>query len=321
MTNSNSDVILITGGTGFAGSHLVDHLLATGCSNIHVTNYGNNSGHVGGVLPQDQIHSLDLTDFDKTQELFESVKPTQVYQLAAIAAVGSSFNQLSKVINANTEIQLSVLTAVKETCPKARILSIGSALEYRPQKTALKETDALGPVSPYGVSKVAQEMLAHSFHHQHRLDIVSTRSFNHFGERQAPGFVVADFCLQVANLVADDTVENEIKVGNLSASRDFTYVKDIVKAYSLLMNQGKTGEVYNVGSGHSYTIQEILDQLISFTNSEIKVEIDESKFRPVDVPEVLADISKIKRLDWSPKVELDHALKSTFQYYQQTAQK
>ncbi|KUK79922.1 MAG: GDP-D-mannose dehydratase [Microgenomates bacterium 39_7] len=313
--NSNIETILITGGTGFAGSHLVDALLASGQKNIHVTSYGTETGHVGEILPSTQIHPLNLTDFEKTKELFEKVQPTQIYQLAALASVGSSFDQLDTVLSANTQIQLSVLSAAQEVCPQSRILSIGTALEYKPKETALKETDVLGPVNPYGVSKVTQEMLAHSFHRQHNLDVVFTRSFNHFGERQAPGFVVADFSLQVAKLTRSDSASKEISVGNLAAKRDFTYVKDIAQAYILLMDKGKTGEIYNVGSGITHSVEEVLQKLISLSGLNIRVTIDEKKFRPIDVPVVLADIEKIKKLGWKASTNIDEALKLTFNYY------
>ena len=318
MTSSTShnDIILITGGTGFAGSHLVDLLLEMGHKNIHVTSYGTGTGHVGKLLPSSHIHSLNLTDFEKTKQLLASIRPTQIYQLAALAGVGSSFSQIEQVIAINTKIQLSILTAATDICPKARILSIGTALEYQPKETALKETDQLGPVNPYGVSKVTQEMLAYSYHKQHNLDIVFSRSFNHFGERQAPGFVIADFSKQITQLSKSNNGSKEILVGNLEAHRDLTYVKDIARAYVLLMNQGEKGEVYNVGSGVTYSVKEILQKLINLRGQEIKIVVDQQRFRPIDVPIVLADNSKLSQLGWQPKVDINSALEQTLNYYQ-----
>ena len=313
----SAQTILITGGTGFAGSHLVDALLEKNETQVHVTSYGPDTGHVSQVLPADHLHQLDLTEFTHTKDLLEKLQPTQIYHLAALAGVGTSFDKLKQVLDANTQIQLSLLTAVKEVCPQAKVLSIGSALEYQPQDTPLKETDPLGPVSPYGVSKVTQDMLAYAFYRQDNLQIIRTRSFNHFGERQAPGFVVVDFASQIAGLAANQSSgqPHEIKVGNLQAVRDFTYVKDVVEAYILLMEKGEAGEVYNVGSGEGVTIQQILDWLIEFSGKEIHVKIDQEKFRPIDVPKVIAQTDKIKQLGWQPSTNIKQALEQTYNYY------
>lgn len=306
---STQDCILITGGTGFAGSHLVDLLLAQGATQVHVTSYGPSSGHVAEVLPQDNLHSLDLTNHEATLELLHQLKPAQIYHLASIAGVDESFSQAQKIISSNSDIQLSLLSAVAQACPEARILSIGSAIEYQSSDQALAENDRLAPASPYGVSKVAQEMIALWFMQQHQLDIVLTRSFNHFGPRQASGFVVADFAQQISQK------PSIIKVGNLEAKRDMTYVKDVVQAYELLMTKGESGEVYNVGSGEAVSIKELLELMIKFSGHPIKVEIDPKRYRPIDVPKVEANIDKIEEMGWRPTTQLNQALKDTLDYY------
>ncbi len=317
MTESkNSPTILITGGTGFAGSHLVEDLLEKGFSQVHVTTYGETTGFVSEILPQENIHQLDLTQFEKTKTLLAQLQPDQIYHLAALSVVGTSFKQINKVLAVNSDIQLSLLQAVKQETPQAKILSIGSALEYQPQTEPLSESSPLGPVSPYGVSKVNQDMLAYYFYRQSDLNIIRTRSFNHIGERQAPGFVVPDFCRQIA--LIEQGKQNEIKVGNLEAVRDFTDVKDTVQAYILLMEKGAAGDVYNVGSGKGHSIQELLDILTSLSKTEIKVETDPGKHRPVSVPQVVADNSKIKQLGWEPVIMLEKTLERTLNYYRQT---
>lgn len=306
----SNETILITGGTGFVGSHLVDSLLFRGENNIHVTHYGNTTGHVATILPQKNFHSIDLTDAEATSQLFKEIQPTQIYHLASLAGVGTSFDQVNKTLGTNTQLQLSVLLAMLKHCPQAKLLTIGTALEYKPAKQPLKETSQLGPNNPYGVSKVTQEMLSLWFYQQYNLNIVITRSFNHFGPRQAPGFVIADFSKQLAQN------PNEISVGNLDPIRDMTYVTDIVEAYTLLMNQGLAGEIYNVGSGKGYTIRYLLEEMIRALGNKIEIIIDQDRYRPVDVPMVVANIDKIKRLGWQSTTPLEQALKETINYYQ-----
>lgn len=305
-----SETILITGGTGFAGSHLVDSLFEKNQKNIHVTTYGKNTSYVTNLLPNDQIHQLDITNPEDTSALLKKLQPTQIYHLASIAGVGSSFKQINQVLQINTQIQLSLLSAIIETCPKTRLLTIGSALEYKPSLQPLNEADQLGPNNPYGVSKINQEMLSLMFHQQHRIDLVMTRSFNHYGPRQALGFVVADFAKQIA------TNPKTIQVGNLSPVRDLTYAADIADAYITLMEKGTTGEIYNVGSGVGYSVEMVLNELIKLSGKEIKIEIDKERYRPVDVPKVIANIDKIRSLGWQPKISLEQGLKQTINYYQ-----
>jgi len=307
---SAKKTILITGGTGFVGSHLVDALLSRGERNIHVTHYGNTTGHVAKILPQTNLHSIDLTKAEATSQLFKEIQPTQIYHLASLAGVGTSFDQVNRTLETNTQLQLSVLLAMTEHCPQAKLLTIGTALEYKPTEQPLEETSQLGPNNPYGVSKITQEMLSLWFHQQHNLNIVLTRSFNHFGPRQAPGFVIADFSKQIAQ------DPNQISVGNLEPIRDMTYVTDIVKAYILLMDQGIAGEIYNVGSGKGYTIRHILNEMIRVYGKGIEIVIDKDRYRPIDVPKVVANIDKIKKLGWQPVTPLDTALKETINYYQ-----
>ncbi len=313
---SDSPTILITGGTGFAGSHLVEALLNRNHTNVHVTSYGSNPGFVANLLPADHLHSVDLTKFDQTTQLLKKIRPDHVYHLAALAGVENSFDKLKQVLDINTQIQLSVLLSIKEVCPEARVLTIGSALEYQPQETPLAETDLLGPISPYGVSKVTQDMLAYSFFRQDNLQIIRTRSFNHIGERQTPGFVVPDFALQIVELEKKrNTSTHQVEVGNLLAIRDFTDVKDMVRAYITLMEKGKIGEVYNIGSGQGHTIQEILEILIELAQVPISIKTNPEKYRPVDVPKLIANIDKIKELGWKPEIPIKQTLARTINYF------
>ncbi len=303
--------ILITGGTGFAGSHLVELLLRSGETDLHVTNVSDRETFLTTLLPPSSIHRVDLTDKTAVIELIKTVQPTQIYHLASAAAVGSSFSQARNVLESHLSLQLNLLEAVKDYAPQARILAIGSGLEYAitPQlaRTAITEAHPIGPISPYAVSKAMQTLLSNSFAHTYGLDIVMVRPFNHIGERQGLGFVVADFAAQVVAIERGE--QKSLQVGNLAAVRDFSDVKDVVAAYQLLMNSGKTGDIYNVGSGEGHSIQEILDWLVAAAQSPITVEIDQTKFRPLDIESIIADNGKLKALGWQSQ----HALKESVQ--------
>lgn len=305
--------ILITGGTGFAGSHLVEALLKKGHNNIHVTNLSKEAGYLQLLLPPQHIHRLDLTKSKPVYQLIEKLQPTQIYHLAATASVGASFSAEATTLNNNLHLQLNLLQAVRQLVPNCKILSIGSALEYQPQVKALKEVDPLGPVNPYAVSKVIQDMLAYSYAKAHQMNIVLVRPFNHIGERQSTGFVIADFASQIAKI--EQGKQEKIAVGNLASVRDFSDVRDISLGYILLMEKGQAGEIYNLGSGKGYSIQEMLDMLIALAKKEIVVEIDQQKFRPLDTAQVVADNSKIVALGWLATQDIKPTLKRVLDYF------
>ncbi len=312
--------ILITGGGGFVGSHLVEALLAQDQAELHLTTYSASKSFVHQLLPSNQIHQVDLTDQAATFDLIKTVKPDQIYHLAALSAVGSSFEKIRTVIDNNALLQLNLLEAVKQLKPQARVLVIGSAMEYDLTRDyeqfsaeSIDETYPLGPVSPYAISKALQDFLGYSYAQSYDLEVVRVRPFNHIGERQSPEFVIPSFAQQ---LVAIERGEQEaLQVGNLEAIRDFTDVKDMVKAYIILMEKGIAGQVYNVGSGHGHTIQQILELLVEMTQTEVKIIQDQSRLRPSDVPLAIANPAKIKQLGWQPTIELKTTLKRILDYW------
>ncbi|PIR58600.1 MAG: GDP-mannose 4,6 dehydratase [Candidatus Pacebacteria bacterium CG10_big_fil_rev_8_21_14_0_10_56_10] len=317
--------ILITGGTGFAGSHLVELLAGQGNArpDIHVTQYpgSTDSGVVSQLLPTANIHAVDLIDRSAVNQLINDLKPAQVYHLAALSRVGDSFDQADRVIIDNTQLQLNLLDAVRDHANQARLLVVGSAQEYDVQagsRDGLTETDLLGPANPYGVSKVAQDLLSLSYHYAYQLRVVRVRPFNHIGERQASGFVVTDFSQQIVERerrASSGGQPEPIRVGNLAAVRDFTDVKDVVKAYRLVMERGHPGQVYNVGSGRGRSIQQLLDTMISLANADIAIVKDQAKFRPLDVAAIIADNSKVRSLGWQPAIPLEQTLVRVLDYW------
>lgn len=307
--------ILITGGTGFAASHLVEELYKRGEREIHLTSYGDRGEFVRQYVDEKNIHQVNLTDFQATQDLIKQIQPDQVYHLASIASVGDSFEKRKFILEMNTSLQLNLLEALKLYAPTAKMLHISTALMYEASNQAVDEQAAFGPDNPYALSKLIQDMMVYTFVKSEGLNIVRVRPFNHIGERQALGFVVADLASAIAKVEKGE--QDHISVGNLESIRDFSDVKDIVNAYILLMEKGQSGEVYNLGSGHGYRIREILDILLKLAKKEIKVEIDQSKIRPVDLPYLVCDNKKIVNLGWSSNHQIEETLERILNYWRE----
>ena len=180
----------------------------------------------------------------------------------------------------------------------------------------INENCPLNPTDPYAVSKITQDFLALQYFNAYGLKTIRIRAFNHVGPGQSPFFVISAFAKKIAEI--EKGTLNEITVGNLDSKRDFTDVRDMVKAYSLIIEKGQPGDVYNIGSGKSYAISEILNKLISFSKKKIDVKIDKSLLRPIDNPELVCDATKIRKIiDWEPKVPIDKTLEDTLNYWRE----
>lgn len=302
--------ILITGGTGFAGSHLVQALVAQGFNDIHVTSFSGGSEIIEKLIGAENIHQLDLTNKEDTERLIKELQPTQIYHLASFAYVGKSFERAEELLSNNISLQLNLLKAVKEFAPTARLLVIGSAEEYgvslSEDEIPCDENHKFRPINPYAVSKITQDMLAYVYYISFNLDIVTVRPFNHIGERQSSDFAIPAFTNQVVAIERGE--QEKLMVGDLDAIRDFTDVKDMVEAYIVAMNKGIKGEVYNIGSGVGVRMSEIVQKLASLSTKEIVIEEDKSRLRPHDIPKMIVNNDKIKSLGWSPKISLDDSL-------------
>jgi len=307
--------ILITGGTGFAGSHLLERLLELGEKDIHLTSFKGNDQFAENLIPKSQIHKLDLTDYQATLNLIEELKPDEIYHLASLSNVGNSFEKRKALLNNHLNLQLNLLTAVKTASPQSKILAVSTAYVYQETNKKLDENAPLGPSNPYAASKLIQDVLAYSFAVEENLDIVRVRPFNHIGERQAPGFAVSDFAMQIAKIEAGK--QDKISVGNLEAIRDFTDVKDMVNAYIKVMEKGEKNEVYNIGSGLGYSIQEILEKLIAQAKTKIRIEIDPKKIRAVDLPYLVCNNKKVRKLGWKTQHQIDETLGRVLDYWRE----
>jgi GDP-4-dehydro-6-deoxy-D-mannose reductase len=301
---------LITGVGGFAGSHLSDYLLSQTDWQV-----------AGCVLPgwdcsrldrRVTCIELDLRDRTAVRAMLEQVAPEVIFHLAGQAFPPISWDDPWDTLENNIRAEVNVLDGLVKLGAGSHVMVVGSGDEYglvRPEDLPLREDDPLRPNSPYAVSKVAQDMLGLSYFLSHGLPVVRVRSFNHIGPRQSESFVVPAFAKQIAAIEAG-LQEPVVCVGNLSARRDFTDVRDVVRAYYLVVTQGQPGEVYNIGSGRACAIQAILDILLSYSRVAIRVESDPARMRPSDTLEIQCDTSKLyAATGWQPTIPLEQSLR------------
>lgn len=310
---------LIIGGAGFVGAYLVRHLKNDLGQDVVVTKMPREQVKVDGIdMSEIQVCDLDILDKEAVIALFCKVHPDCIYHLAAQSSVSVSWKNPELTIDVNVKGGVNILEALRELDYKPRVLFIGSGEEYGhilPDETPIKEDNVSRPGNIYAATKACQNMLARIYADAYDLDVMMVRAFNHIGPNQLPLFVVADFCKQVAEIEAGNR-EPIIKVGNLSARRDFTDVRDVVRAYALLMESGRAGETYNIGSGHAIAIEDLLRCILDNSSVDIRVEVDPEKLRPVDVPIIEADTTKIyKETGWQPEIPLEQTIRETLDFW------
>jgi len=260
----------------------------------------------------------DITDSNGVQSIFEKVEPDIIHHLAAQSFVPTSFRCPQSTIDTNVIGTLNILEGVIK-CEIDPIIQIaGSSEEYGlvyPNEVPIKETNPLRPLSPYGVSKVACDLLSIQYYHSYGLKVVVTRAFNHFGVRRGDVFVCSNFAKQIAMI--EKGKRDKLFHGNLEAQRDFTDVRDIIRAYYLAVHKKQCiGKQLNISSGTSYSIRTILNYLISLAKVEIKTELDPSRSRPSDVPILLGDSSLFRKITgWCPSIEITQTLKDLLNYW------
>jgi GDP-4-dehydro-6-deoxy-D-mannose reductase len=309
---------LITGITGFVGGHLAEHLLAGGAEQLHGVN---RSGlwpvHLKHIAHRAVLHATDLADPRSVEAILRSVQPDRIFHLAGYAAVGESFREPKNAWTNNVSVARALLESVVRWGRKPRILFVSSALIYGPPPRPdcpVDEHTPFQPQSPYAESKLAADRLAAEFADSHGLDLVRVRPFTHIGPRQSPKFALASFARQLARIELGLTPPR-LETGDLSAQRDFTDVRDIVRAYALLMAHGVRGEVYNAGSGVAVSIAHLLDQLRSMSPVHVEVVTQAERLRPSDAPVLVADCTKLRRATgWSPEIPLPQTLRDTLDF-------
>lgn len=310
---------LITGAGGFVGGHLCAFLLDHSDWEI-----------LGTVYPQPQERSepcarmrltfADLRDPQMVRDLIDSWEPGVIFHLAALSSVSASFEHPWETLENNIRAQLNILEAVRQAETQTRVLVIGSNEEYgKPGEDQLPiiEDTPLRPQSPYAVSKVAQDMLGLQYHLAYGVDVVRLRPFNHTGPGQSPRFVVPAFASQIARIEAG-LQEPVLSVGNLKVWRDFTDVRDIVRAYFLAATEAEPGEAYNLASGRPQSIEEMLESLLALSTVDIRVEVDPDRYRPADMPVAYGSAEKFRRrTGWEPEIAFDQTLRDVLAYWRE----
>lgn len=294
---------LVTGATGFAGSHLVDTLIGAG---HEVAAWGHVRGRPAPSDTGERVRwsAVDLLDRASIEHALAELRPTHIFHLAGLPHVAQAWQDSARALQVNALGTHHLLEAVEKIVPGCRVVIAGSALVYRPSSTPLREEDPVGPSDPYGVSKLAQEMRGE----RAGAPVVLTRPFNHAGPRQSDSFVTSSFAKQLAEIEAGIR-EPKLLVGNLDARRDLTDVRDTVRAYVALGEKGSPGRVYNICSGVAHRIGDLLDRLLSIARVRVTVEQDPSRLRPSDNPVVLGDASRLmSETGWRPEIPIEQTL-------------
>lgn len=307
---------LITGANGFCGRHLADVL--SGGNNLV---YG-----ISRSIPDDLVlHHPDITyeqcnliDHASVFNLLKKIKPDCIFHLAAESSVASSWKSPINILNNNVLSQINIFEAVRELELSTRIVVACSSEEYgliNESDLPVSEKCCFNPLSTYAVSKVSQDMLAYQYYKSYNMDIIRVRSFNLTGPGRPPTYALSSFAHQIAEIEKNKS-KNIISVGNLDVKRDYTDVRDAVKGYYKIALKAKPGTVYNLCSGKAYNLKDLLNILISFSTTEVNVEIDNSKYRPSDLPIMLGDNTKIKtEIGWIPEIEIHTSLNDLLDYW------
>lgn len=313
--------VLITGITGFAGSHLADYLLDRGGFEIYgLYRWRSRMENIEGIKNKVNLIEGDIRDPVSMRHLVEEIQPDWIFHLAAQSYVPMSWKAPVETLSTNIVGEANLFEACRKAPCDPLILIAGSSEEYGlvlPEEVPIKETNPLRPLSPYGVSKVTQDLLGFQYFKSYGLKVVRTRAFNHTGPRRGDVFVTSNFAKQIATIEKGKS-EPVICVGNLDAVRDFTDVRDVARAYALALEKGEPGEVYNIASGEGIKIHELLDKLLALSKVEIKIEQDPTRMRPSDVQLLFGDFTKFReRTGWQPEILFEQTLKDILDFWRE----
>ncbi|MCI9618304.1 MAG: NAD-dependent epimerase/dehydratase family protein [Eubacterium sp.] len=304
------DKVLIFGAGGFVGSYLSQEFLENGYKV-----YG--SDKIRGIMLPKEVEYMEanLLTPEEVEKLIKGIAPDIIINLAAVSSVGASWGIPQTTISINVIGALNIMEAAKKAENKPKVMFIGSSEEYTISNFPMSEDRPLNASNPYGISKVTQEQFAKVYREQYGLKIYCVRPFNHTGVGQKDSFVLPSFCKQVAEIEKTGK-PGIIKVGNLKVKRDFSHVKDIVRAYRMVIESDNCELIFNIGSGKAYSLEKMLRYIIDLSSQKIDIEIDKNRFRPTDQPVICCDHSLItSELGWEPKYTVFDALKEMFDYY------
>ena len=311
--------VLVTGITGFVGSHFAEYALACGAEVFGSYRWRSKTENIEHIRSRIALVECDLRDMSSVHHLIEASRPDFVIHLAAQSLVGASWQAPAETFMTNTVSQVNLLEAIRAQGAKPRFLVIGSSEEYgfvQEDELPITEANPLRPLSPYAVSKVAQDLMGYQYFKSYGMHIVRSRAFNHEGPRRGDVFVTSNFARQIAE-IERGLHEPVIAVGNLTTRRDYTDVRDIVRGYWLLLEKGEPGEVYNLCSGRAWLIQDILDFMLGEARvGGITVREDRVRLRPSDVPVLLGDATRARKaVGWEPRIPFEQTLRDVLAYW------
>ena len=313
--------VLITGITGFAGSHLAEHLLGRGGFEIYgLYRWRSRTENIQGFKDKIELLEGDIRDAASMRHLVEKIKPDWVFHLAAQSYVPMSWKAPVETLSTNIIGEANLFEACRKAECDPSILIAGSSEEYGfvlPDEVPIAETNPLRPLSPYGVSKVTQDLLAFQYFKSYGLKVIRTRAFNHTGPRRGEVFATSNFARQIV-MIEKGKQEPVICVGNLDAVRDFSDVRDIARAYTIALERCEPGEVYNICSGKGIKIRELLDMLIAQSKVDIEIKKDPARMRPSDVEFLIGDSTRFRaKTGWKPEIAFEQTLADLLSFWRE----
>lgn len=311
---------LITGITGFVGSHMAELLLKEGVEVYGIQRWRSKSDNIEHIKDKIKFEEADLLDAHSLYTVVDKIKPDYIFHLAAQSFVQSSWASPTQTLEVNIIGSAHLFEAVRKTGLPIPIQIACSSEEYGmvlPNEVPIKETNPLRPLSPYAVSKLAMDYLGYQYHQSYKMNIIRTRGFNHTGPRRGEVFAESSFAKQIAEIEKGKR-EPVVSVGNLEAQRDYTDVRDMVKAYYLSVQKCEPGEAYNIATGSAWKIQKVLDLLISFSKSKVEIRPDPTRMRPSDVEILIGDNTKfVARTGWKPEIPFEKTMEDLLNYWRE----
>jgi GDP-4-dehydro-6-deoxy-D-mannose reductase len=304
--------VLITGGTGFVGPHLIQFLKSRS-STVAVIASGDKFARAAGV----DYCEVDIRRADEVRSVVRNVRPAHIYHLAGVSAVDVSWSDPRLTFEVNVLGALNVFEAAMNLPSPPRILNVSTSQVYASSATILTENSRLDPDNPYAASKAMAELLRVQYRKSAGGGIITARSFNHTGPGQMPNFVLPSMAKQFAEMEAG-LRPPKLTVGNIEVMRDFTDVRDVVAAYFALLEKGRTGEVYNVCSGSAVRLSDVIAKFEAISGMAIQIDVDPQRLRSNEIPAVFGDATKIRtETGWNPEIPLETTLRDLLNYWRE----